>query len=804
MKFPTSLASLLTLSLLLSARADLKSDIGYTELRQEFGAALPDGSNLSALQVEACDGTGKWAVATSGEMSTRLITFPWETTAPTGFSAHANLVATNLTGATTSILPGLAELKVASISRYNARTLFMGLFMSPQTATWDLENHSLGGDATTYNLNAMQLMDYRIARDGVSVVVALGNGTSPLCPLWGNCYNTITVGTANGQHSRGGSNLNGSGRLKPDLVGTATYTSYATPVVSSAAGLLIAETKRTASLAVAKDPRLIKALLMAGATKQEFASWAQTAAQPLDPVYGAGQVHIGNSYRLLLAGRQPAGAAWRSTKGWDLGTSGPAAVYYFEVPAGQTVQFSTVLTWHQALTTSNYWTFEGTTAPLDLRLRSSNTSFALGAVVAESTSALDNVEHIYRATLPAGRYALEVAGPAGTTYGLAWNAVSTTTPVVVAPAITTQPTAVAVTEGQPAKFSVAATGSSLTYQWCKGTTALTGATGSSYSIAATTSACAGSYSVTVRNSAGAVTSTAVALTVAAQPAVPGALTPVAYSARGQNGTTEGIAKLFDGATSTKWLDFSGTTWVQVSFASAQSLATYSLTSANDNPVRDPAAWTLSGSNDGTTWVALERRSGEVFASRFLRREFALPQPSTAYLHYRLDMTAKSGAITQLAELKFTAAVAAAPTTPVAPVTTVELLPCAITARGENGTKEGVANLLDHATATKWLDFSGTTWVQVSFATARALEAYSLTSANDSPVRDPATWTLSGSNDGVTWTVLERRSGEVFAARFQERDFVLTATSAAYLHYRLDMTAKSGTITQLSGVEFWGK
>ncbi|MBK8475438.1 MAG: discoidin domain-containing protein [Opitutaceae bacterium] len=444
-----------------------------------------------------------------------------------------------------------------------------------------------------------------------------------------------------------------------------------------------------------------------------------------------------------------------------------------------------------------------TLADLNLRLRNSNASFALGIVVAESTSALDNVEHIYRAALPAGYYALEVSGPAGTPYGLAWNGRSSVPPIVTAPAITTQPTAAAVTEGQSAKFSVTATGGNLTYQWTKDGSSLSGATAASYSIAATTTASAGTYSVTVRNSAGSVTSSSVALTVAAKVAVPGELTPVAYSARGQNGTTEGIAKLFDGATSTKWLDFSGSTWVQVSFASAQSISTYSLTSANDNPVRDPAAWTLSGSNDGTTWTVLERRSAEVFASRFLRRDFALAQPSTAYLHYRLDLTAKSGSITQLAELKFTAAVEAAPTPPTAPVTTVELLPSGISARGENGTKEGVANLLDHSTSTKWLDFSGTTWVQVSFATPRALEAYSLTSANDNPVRDPAAWTLSGSTDGVAWTALESRNGEVFASRYLERDFVLTATSAAYLHYRLEMTAKSGTITQLSGLEFWG-
>jgi hypothetical protein len=608
--------------------------------------------------------------------------------------------------------------------------------------------------------------------------------------------------------------------MKPDLVGTATYTSYTTPIVASAAGVLISETKRTVSLAPAKDPRLIKALLMAGATKEEFPTWSQTPAQPLDPVFGAGQVNINNSYRMLIAGRQPAGTELHPLNGWDLGKSGTEAVYYFDVPAGQTLRFSTVLTWHRELPDNDYYiNFASSLANLNLRLRNSNASFALGTVVAESTSVLDNVEHIYRTALPAGRYALEVSGPAGTTYGIAWNGILSgestvpTVPSVVAPAITTQPIALAVTEGQAAKFSVTATGSTLSYQWTKNGVALPAANASSYTISATSLDSAGTYAAVVSNSAGSVTSNTANLTVAARPvteapsATTTALVPTSYSARGQNGTKEGVANLFDGKTATKWLDFSGTSWVQVSFDTPVALNTYSLTSANDYPVRDPGSWTLSGSNDGTTWTVIDSRSGESFASRYLKRDFALTQPVAAYLQYRLALTAKSGSIIQLAELAFSAAVAPVveptPTEPTS-TTTVELVPANITARGENGTKEAVAKLIDGSKTTKWLDFSGTTWVQVSFDTPRALEAYSLTSANDYPVRDPASWTLSGSNDGTTWTVIESRSGETFASRYLLRDFVLLQTSAAYLHYRIEMTAKSGTITQLAELEFWGR
>jgi len=904
MKNRAILSAFLVTTFLSVSHASLQSDIGFTQLKQEFGAALPDGSNLSILQVEACDSSGNWAVSKSGEMSTRKITFPLAVTQPSAYSAHANIVATNLTGTTTSILPALGELQVASIGTYRTFSLNMAAFLSPAPVSWDVENHSLISNVTTYNLNALQLLDYRINRDLVTVVIALENGTNAMSPLWGNCYNTIAVGTANGQHSRGGTNLDGSGRMKPDLVGTATYTSYATPVVASSAGLLIAETKRTAALATAKDPRVIKALLMAGATKEPFPTWSQTSAQPLDPIYGTGRVSIYNSYKTLLAGRQTAGTVLRSVQGWDLGQSGTGAVYYFEVPTGQTLKFSTVLTWHRVLSTSdNYWSFTGTPADLNLRLHNSTTSFALGTVVAESASALDNVEHIYQTALPAGRYALEVSGPAGTTYGIAWNGIlsggTTVPPPVVAPVVTTQPVSLSVTEGQPASFTVTASGTSPSYQWAKNAVAIPGATGASYSVAATTLSSAGQYTVNVSNSAGSVSSNAATLAVAAvvvvQPPASGSveLTPSAYSARGQNGTTEGVAKLFDHNKSTKWLDFSGTTWVQVSFTSPRALSSYNLVSANDHPERDPSTWTLSGSNDGVNWTAIETRSAQTFASRLLLRSFALAQNSAAYLYFRFDIACKSSTTTQLADLELWSGAAAAPTVvapaitvqPVAvsvasgqpasfsvtatgdsltyqwskdgvsltgataatcsiaatttasagcyavtvtnsansvtsagatltvtplvgtqppPSTTlVELIPTTYSARGQNGTTEGIAKLFDHHTSTKWLDFSGTTWVQVSFATPCVLDSYSLTSANDHAERDPANWTLSGSNDGVNWTPIESRSAQIFVTRLLQCDFVLSQSSPAYRYFRFDILCKSGTTTQLADLELWG-
>jgi hypothetical protein len=104
------------------------------------------------------------------------------------------------------------------------------------------------------------------------------------------------------------------------------------------------------------------------------------------------------------------------------------------------------------------------------------------------------------------------------------TATLTVNAAAVAPAITTQPTSQAVTAGQTATFSAAATGTApLSYQWKKnGTSISSGATSSTYTTPSTTTSDTGSqFTVTVSNSAGSVTSNAAILTVNA---IPGQLT----------------------------------------------------------------------------------------------------------------------------------------------------------------------------------------------------------------------------------------------------------------------------------------
>ncbi|GGE30272.1 discoidin domain-containing protein [Sphingobacterium cellulitidis] len=85
----------------------------------------------------------------------------------------------------------------------------------------------------------------------------------------------------------------------------------------------------------------------------------------------------------------------------------------------------------------------------------------------------------------------------------------------------------------------------------------------------------------------------------------------------------------------------------------------------------------------------------------------------------------------------------------------------------------------------FLNSFGGVWMQVELNEATAANAYTLTSANDIPNRDPMDWTLQASQDGSNWVTLDSKSGEEFTSRFQQRVFWINNTTA-YKFYRLNV------------------
>jgi hypothetical protein len=278
------------------------------------------------------------------------------------------------------------------------------------------------------------------------------------------------------------------------------------------------------------------------------------------------------------------------------------------------------------------------------------------------------------------------------------------------------------------------------------------------------------------------------------------------TSRSGNATSEDPAKAIDNSVSTKWYNYqtSGTIWLQYQFcnSTAYAVTSYSLTSANDMPLRDPLTLNLLGSNDGINYDLLDNRSSMSFHSRLQTLTFTISNTKT-YKYYKFEFTANPGNDgLQLAEIELMGA--GAPSSPPPSTTTCTEGCGTITARTGNPAREEASKAFDNNISTKWYNFynSGTTWIQYQFCnnTAYAVNSYSLTSANDMPLRDPRSLKLYGSNDGTNFTLLDSRSNISFTSRFQKQTFTFTNISF-YKYYKFEFMANPGNDgLQLSEIE----
>jgi hypothetical protein len=195
---------------------------------------------------------------------------------------------------------------------------------------------------------------------GIVVVASIGNGADAHSPVFypGAGANIIGVGVVDSvntedlatnlanfalaypEHSSTGPT--GDGRCKPDIVApgnclvaalndpnsyepTGNGSSFSTPVVAGAIGLLVQKAKEIPDLSPAVSPNggncVIKAILMNSATKLPYWHKGRLGddddyVSPLDYVQGAGMVNAVGAYEHLIAGLSKPGEV--PTIGWDL------------------------------------------------------------------------------------------------------------------------------------------------------------------------------------------------------------------------------------------------------------------------------------------------------------------------------------------------------------------------------------------------------------------------------------------------------------------------------------------------------
>lgn len=434
---PISLIFALTLPFGSAVRADWRADVGYWQLQAELGVNLPTGAGIPILMSEALFGGGYYAQGTAGTtpyagtgfLAGKTIT-PYS--APSGTSAHAAIVADFFCGSGRSVAPGVTDLHAWRADDY-ADMIYEN--DPPPVFAGSVHNHSWVGtfNSAAIDIEVMRRLDFMIKRDACIVTTPMNNG-SGMQNLLANAYNGICMGLSNGNHPHTHSNLDGVGRMKPDLVVTLDvgdrYTSYASPAVASVATLLLDAVRP--DFPDADDPRVVKAIMLSAATKEPFLGWQRlTSARPYDEIYGAGALNVLNAHHILATGRQAASEVQkRATRGWDRGTSSAVTPqhYFFTLPAGQWGStFSATVTWHRQVA-ADFAAYS--LANLNLRLAQAS-GFSVGSTVTESISSIDNVEHLFLRNLPPGEYVLEVSADiSDETYGIAWEAQPGTGPQI--------------------------------------------------------------------------------------------------------------------------------------------------------------------------------------------------------------------------------------------------------------------------------------------------------------------------------------------------------------------------------------
>ncbi len=434
---------LLLAFMLPASHANYLDDVGFTDLQNELGSSMPTGAGIEVSQIEATSGGYYLPDTTLSQFSGK--TFTDKSNVATGISSHATNVGTFFYGRTNSLAPD-----IPAIDNYEANNwigsgfLNHGSFPSqpPRVETRRIQNCSWISLSTDTNAltDITRRLDYAINRDGYTATVSVNNGdsTDNIPGLLAHSYNAISVGRSDGLHSHGSTFYDVSGRIKPDIVAPMTATSWAAPIVGSAAALLLETADNDSALANGAEPESVKAILLAGATKEEFPDWDRTHTRPLDDVYGAGELNIQNSYHILDRGEQtPSSSSNAAETGWDFNSIGTSDVTYFiDIPAdGPKAELTAALTWNRIIE-------DGLPGPSwgdpdavvwDLRLELYEASdFTLGLQLDYSDSPVDNVEYVYVTNLDPGQYALKVVTDSGQSgdidYALAWRTESVPEP----------------------------------------------------------------------------------------------------------------------------------------------------------------------------------------------------------------------------------------------------------------------------------------------------------------------------------------------------------------------------------------
>jgi hypothetical protein len=198
--------------------------------------------------------------------------------------------------------------------------------------------------------------------------------------------------------------------------------------------------------------------------------------------------------------------------------------------------------------------------------------------------------------------------------------------------------------------------------------------------------------------------------------------------------------------------------------------------------------------------------------------FANATPWTSYRVLFPTTQGATGCCMQVAEVRLLDAGATNVLSPTDGVSAFQL-PQALS---QSPSMEGVQNLVDLDPMTKYLNFGkqGTGFIVTPSVGPKIVKAFEVTTANDAPSRDPASWQLYGTNDPITsgqhsttnaenWTLVDQGTLSLPTDRLTLGPQVAVNNSTLYSSYRLvfptqrDPFAGDADSMQFSEVQLYG-
>lgn len=255
-------------------------------------------------------------------------------------------------------------------------------------------------------------------------------------------------------------------------------------------------------------------------------------------------------------------------------------------------------------------------------------------------------------------------------------------------------------------------------------------------------------------------------------------------------------------------------WLQFDYTTPKVFNQMSITfNVTTSVGRAPQAFIIQGSNDGGvggSWTDLSAYTQQVFTSGETKVYSYVN--TNSYRYYRLYITAaNTTSALEVSEIAFS----------LVPVVDVPTITASSEAVGLPAT-----NLIDGLTSTNWKSTTLPTvaapqWLQLQYSSPQIFNKVTITSCafnngEGYSSRDPRDWTIEGSNDAASWTILDTQNFSLAAyphcwvpkddetQHEVTKQFSFTNTTA-YTYYRMNITLnnESSSSVMLSEIEFSG-